>query len=98
MFGVANQLLAVIALCVGTTVLINMGRQRYIWVTLLPMIVVSVTTLSAAWQNITDNFLPLMKQPGHEFQGGLNTALTIFMMVCTLIILTTGTRRWIRRA
>ena len=76
MFGVANQLLAVIALCVGTTVLINMGKRRYMWVTLLPMIVVSITTLTAAWQNITHNFLPLMHQPkAMRFQGGLKTPM-----------------------
>jgi carbon starvation protein len=94
MFGVANQLLAVIALCVGTTVLINMGKRRYAWVTLLPMIVVSVTTLTAAWQNITHNFLPLSHQPGHEFQGHLNAGLTGLLMVCTVIILGSGIRRW----
>ena len=36
-FGVANQLLAVLALALGTTVLLKMGRTRYIWVTLLPL-------------------------------------------------------------
>jgi len=98
MFGVANQLLAVIALCVGTTVLINMGRRQYLWVTLIPMVVVSVTTLTAAWQNITHNFLPLMRQPGHGFQGGLNAALTMMMMGCTFVILISGARRWIKKA
>src|SRR3954469_4542971 len=48
MFGIANQLLAVIALCLVTTVLMNSGRGRYAWVTLLPMLFVSTTTLSAA--------------------------------------------------
>src|SRR5207244_5647670 len=36
-FGIANQLLAVLALALGTTVLIKMGRARHIWVTLLPL-------------------------------------------------------------
>src|SRR5581483_12051906 len=41
MFGIANQLLAVIALCLVTTMLVNTGRSRYAWVTLLPMLFVT---------------------------------------------------------
>ncbi len=44
LFGIANQLLAVIALCLGTTVLIKMGRTKYVWTTAAPLIwLVSVT-------------------------------------------------------
>ncbi|MCL2647028.1 MAG: carbon starvation protein A [Phycisphaerales bacterium] len=48
MFGVSNQMLAVIALCVATVALIRGGKGRYAWVTLVPMIALTVTTLSAA--------------------------------------------------
>src|SRR5262249_22743700 len=51
MFGVSNQLLASIALCVGTTVIINSGRARYAWITLLPLSFVATTTLTAGWLN-----------------------------------------------
>jgi carbon starvation protein len=51
-FGIANQLLAVIALCLGTTVLMKMGRARYAWVTLIPMSFVLVVTMTAGWQKI----------------------------------------------
>ncbi|HKB56430.1 MAG TPA: carbon starvation CstA family protein [Lacunisphaera sp.] len=46
-FGVANQLLAVIALALGTTVLLKMGRARYAWVTLLPLAWLLAVTLTA---------------------------------------------------
>ena len=51
-FGVANQLLAVIALSLGTTVLIKMGRVRYIWCTLAPLAWLLAVTMSAGWMKI----------------------------------------------
>ena len=76
MFGIANQLLAVIALTVGSMVIINMGKTRYVWVTGLPLAFVSTTTLTAGWQSISQNFIPLAQQPGKAFIGFLNAGLT----------------------
>ena len=59
MFGVANQLLASVALAVGTTLLINMGRAKYAWVTFVPLCFVAITTLTAGYMSIRDNFWPL---------------------------------------
>jgi carbon starvation protein len=51
-FGVANQLLAVIALVLGTTVLLKMGRARFAWVTALPLAWLLAVTLTAGSQKI----------------------------------------------
>jgi carbon starvation protein len=51
-FGVANQLLAVIAFTLGTTVLIKMGRARYAWVTLAPLAWLMAVTMTAGWMKI----------------------------------------------
>jgi carbon starvation protein len=51
-FGIANQLLAVIAFALGTTVLIKMGRARYTWCTLVPLAWLLAVTLTAGWMKL----------------------------------------------
>ena len=51
-FGVANQLLAVIALSLGTTVLLKMGKLRYIWVSVLPLAWLLTVTMTAGIEKI----------------------------------------------
>jgi carbon starvation protein len=52
LFGIANQILASVALVVATTILIRMERRRYLWVTLLPMAWLVTVTLTGATQKL----------------------------------------------
>jgi len=95
LFGVANQLLAVVALAVATTIIINLGRQRYAWITFLPLCFLSVTTLTAGALNIRDNYWPMAVgvDSALHVQGYVNTFCTGVMMACAVIILVTTSYR-----
>jgi carbon starvation protein len=55
MFGIANQMLAAIALCVATGILIKSGKLKYAWVTGLPLMWLVTITSTAAWQKIASD-------------------------------------------
>ncbi len=97
MFGIANQLLASVALAVATTVIINAGRSRYAWVTVVPLSFVAVSTLTAGVLSVRDNFYPMAigADVTKHVQGYLNSVLTVGMMVCVLVILASAVTSWI---
>jgi carbon starvation protein len=87
MFGIANQLLAAIALAIGTTVILRTTVAKYALATGIPLAFVFVTTLYAGWLNLTTNYLPK--------QAYLNAFLTAAMMVLSVIIVITSARAWL---
>ena len=93
LFGIANQLLAGVGLAIATTMLINMGRVRYVWATVLPLLFISVTTMTAGYLSVRDNFWPLTLNPATRVTGYVDSIATIVMMSCMVLILTQAIRR-----
>ncbi|HEY2091930.1 MAG TPA: carbon starvation protein A [Thermoanaerobaculia bacterium] len=96
MFGIANQLLAAVALCVSTSVILNAGKAKYAWTTMFPLAFVTSTTLYAGWLSIFDNFLSDKSLAKSRFTGYLDAALTAVLMLCVFIILIASVRAWLR--
>ena len=96
MFGVANQLLAVIALAVATTITINAGRARYAWATLVPMVFVATTTTTAGILEITGKFTRMTQNPATMVKGYLNIGLTATLLLLVAVILASSVSHWLK--
>src|ERR1700687_6074276 len=95
LFGTGNQLLATIALAVSTTFLINMWKQKYAWITGMPMCFVGVTTVAAGVLGIKNIFWPLTSKPGQVFTGYLDSILMTIFILGVVLVVFDAVRRWI---
>ena len=108
LFGISNQLLAAVALCVGTTILIKMGRQRYAWVTLAPLVLLVTITMTAGWQKVFSSN-PRLGFLAHAatlagsdaptaarmiFNDRLNTCVALLFMAVAGLVVLASVREW----
>jgi carbon starvation protein len=108
LFGIANQLLAAVALCVATTILVKMDRLRYAWTTLLPLAWLSAATLTAGYQKVFSpdpalgflahaRSLATSTAPNASrmiFNDQVDAALALFFMSIVLIVIGASAREW----
>ena len=97
MFGAANQLLGMLALCVGTTLIILMNKKKYIWITLVPMLFMAATNFTAVFY-MTQKFWSQAAHaatPAEAFSYYLNIFLILLIATLAVIILTDATRKWV---
>jgi carbon starvation protein len=108
LFGISNQLLAAVALCVGTTIIIKMGRARHAWTTLLPLAWIVTVTMTAGWQKVfsADPKLGFLAHaaslagsadPGAArliFNDRLNTFVALLFMSIVALLLVVSIREW----
>jgi carbon starvation protein len=95
MFGVANQLLAMIALCVGTTMILRSAtRPSYALVTLVPLCFVGTTTTTAGIKAIVELYWPMSRVAATAQVGWVNLVVTTTLLACVLAVLIGSVRRW----
>ena len=110
LFGIANQLLATVALCVATTIIIKMHRARYAAVTLVPLVWLIAVTFTASWHKIFDpnprvGFLAQAHILGTGpttsassrliFNNRLDAAVTAVLVVMVALVLIESVRQWV---
>ena len=110
LFGICNQLLATVALCVATTIIVKMGRARYMWVTLAPLAWLIAVTFSASWHKMFDpnpliGFLAHARQLAagpatadlsrRIFNDRLDTMVCGLLVVLVSVIVVESGRQWL---
>jgi carbon starvation protein len=109
LFGIANQLLAAVAFCVATTVLVKMGKIRYTWVTIVPLVWLAAATLTAGWQKVFSpdpklGFLAHAQSLANStdpnaarmiFNDRLDAGLALFFMTIVCVVILASMREWV---
>lgn len=88
LFGLSNQLLASLTLTIGTTMLLRMGKAKYLWVTLVPLCFMLVTALTAGFYNIFEFYLPKSQW--------LLAASSAVMMVLIVFVIVDAVKVWFK--
>ncbi len=110
LFGIANQLLATVALCVATTIIIKMHRAKYAAVTLVPLAWLVAVTFTASWHKMFDpnprvGFLaqarvlaagPMTSATARViFNNRLDAVVTAVLVIMVTLVLLESARQWI---
>jgi len=108
LFGIGNQLLATVALCVATTIIIKMGKARYMFVTLVPLVWLVLVTFTSSWQKMFDanpriGFLAHASQLAASggnarliFNDRLDAVVTGVLLIMVALVLLVSTVEWVR--
>ena len=108
LFGIANQLLAAVALCVGTTIIVKMDRARFAWVTVVPLVWLVLVTLTGGWQKVLSpdprlGFLAHARSLAGSanpdaarliFNDRLDATLALVFMVIVVVVIAASAREW----
>ena len=109
LFGIANQLLAAVALCISTTIIIKMDKLRYAWVTLIPLAWLATATLTAGWQKVFSEdprlgFLAHAASLANStdpnaarmiFNDRLDAGIALFFMAVVIVVIAASVREWV---
>jgi carbon starvation protein len=110
LFGISNQLLATVALCVATTIIVKMHRTKYVLVTLTPLAWLVAITFTASWHKVFDpspriGFLAQARQLAAGpttsetarliFNNRLDAVVTDILVVMVALVLLESTRQWL---
>jgi carbon starvation protein len=108
LFGIANQLLAAVALCVATTIIVKVGKMKHAWVTLVPLAWLASATLTAGYQKVFSP-LPALGFLAHArslanstnpdaarmiFNDRVDAALALFFMAVVVVVIAASAREW----